>query len=321
MRNKKEDYAICSLYLIQKLHTSPKEAVHDLLINAVDNYAKRIEVKLDNVLNDIIYDYYNNRLNTELKSKINSLVKEKCFESDKWQRGFDSVGNYDPVSERAQLIEACMHFPELKDDCISFYQLKRSMITLKIPGNLLTIVADVKRIKGELQLYQDQFGPDATFSVKIETLLKFQKDKKSNYDFELLAAFAAIKSIIGKKKYASTTKSYITTRMIGAKSTKELETSLKDPVIKQVYEKYEKRYHIDKLIDDLLMKNFISKHSIRFGRKSRLIVSTNLTNRELELVVIAIGSEQTRKKAAFFKEQQATSERIRRGIKSNSYNT
>jgi len=71
-------------------------------------------------------------------------------------------------------------------------------------------------------------------------------DNKTEFQLAQLAAFQGIKSILGKKTATKTNRSMIVARMFGYASSKQVENS---PLI----EKYSKRYHFDKLINQLEM--------------------------------------------------------------------
>ena len=69
-------------------------------------------------------------------------------------------------------------------------------------------------------------------------MFEFYKKTKTTYEIDLLRAFLSIKSILGTKEMAGTTKDYILTRMTGARKKELLPQMLKKPGIKAVYETY-----------------------------------------------------------------------------------
>ena len=102
----------------------------------------------------------------------------------------------------------------------------------------------------------------------------------------MFAAYAAIKSIIGKKDFAGTTKKMIVCRIIGAKNDKVLRDFLKNKGLETVYAKYFKRYWFDKLIDQLLIRGFVlSKITLVMGLKSRIYLSCKLDYDQLPVAI------------------------------------
>lgn len=74
---------------------------------------------------------------------------------------------------------------------------------------------------------------------------------------DLLRGFLATKSILGKKPLTATTKRAIAMRMIGAKNDKVLHGLLENDQLKALYDKYLQRYHIDKLLDELVGRGLL----------------------------------------------------------------
>ena len=308
-----EVYGLCSLYLIRKVHINPKEAIEAILNNVIANYAAKVDNDLNKVFNSIIYDYYNNQLSPGLDDWFEELIKVKQFNPDKGFRGFYSE-SFDPSFERTELIEAGQSYPSFEADCIEFYRFKEAMKALGLQGDITSIIKSANVIKQQLIKYEARFGQDATFMVKIDMLLQFMYDDKPTYEFELFAAFAGIKSIIGKKDFCSTTKAFIVMRMIGAKSQAALEEIIKSPAVKAIYDRYTKRYHFDKLIIELQKRHFISaKIGMTIGVKSRLFISCHLA---YDLLPLAIAKYLQAKKqksieAKIKTQEQAAIEKIR----------
>ena len=70
--------------------------------------------------------------------------------------------------------------------------------------------------------------------------------------------------------------------MIGAKNKEALQEAIKNKSLNAIYAKYINRYWIDKLLNELLIKNFISS---KVGFKRKLYISTTMNNNELALDV------------------------------------
>jgi len=74
-------------------------------------------------------------------------------------------------------------------------------------------------------------------------------------------------------------------RMTGAKTKALLAEVLEIHALKSLHDKYSKRYHMDKLLDELLARGFITG-KLAFGR--RIYLSTHYTIPELPDVIKAL---------------------------------
>ena len=83
-------------------------------------------------------------------------------------------------------------------------------------------------------------------SIEKDVCEKYYSNEKTEFEIAQLTAFAAIKSILGKKEYCKTNKELIIARMFGFNSVKELPENTHI-----LLKKYSNRYQIDKLLNEL----------------------------------------------------------------------
>lgn len=96
-------------------------------------------------------------------------------------------------------------------------------------------------------------------SINTNMIFDFYKNYKTEFDISCFLAFAAIKSILGKKDYCKTNKELIIARIFGYNSINDLQYSNikpdrynKDKTKKyELFLKYSKRYQIDKILNQL----------------------------------------------------------------------
>ncbi len=112
------------------------------------------------------------------------------------------------------------------------------------------------------------------------------RDRNNPSETYLMAALIGVKSIIGQKKFAATHKCVIACRMVGCKRNEELRQTLKDdPVLANVYNKYINRYHIDRIIKELINRGFL-RSKIAYGRQ--IFLSDELDYKELQKEIVAM---------------------------------
>jgi|GEM_PF-6603006 len=114
-------------------------------------------------------------------------------------------------------------------------------------------------------------------SLPLQMLLEAQGNQESK-DIAMLATYSAIRSIVGRKEIATTTKAFIHARMYGAKNVSELaEMCRQNKALKRCAEEWEPTRH-RKLFDNMLSR-LKRRHLINvYGDKARrcLYVSVSL---------------------------------------------
>lgn len=108
--------------------------------------------------------------------------------------------------------------------------------------------------------------------ISVTMLYDFLKNYKRPFEIESLLGYCAIRSILQKQRYLLVTKSYIVARMAGFATSAE--SSKAPPKIA----KYLKRYHFDKLINELTEHWYLEVYA---QHTNGLYVSFALTYEEL----------------------------------------
>jgi hypothetical protein len=113
--------------------------------------------------------------------------------------------------------------------------------------------------------------------IGTEMFFDFYKNAKTEFDVSCLAAFLAIRSILGKKPYCKTNKQLIHARMFGYVSTKDVPTKLSPQEAK-----YKLRWHMDKILIELQLNWHLKLYA---GHQRGMCVSFDLELPELVKMV------------------------------------
>lgn len=247
-------------------------------------YAKQLKLKnMSNVFRQVMYLYYHDKIGPCLKKKLDVYIIQGELTPQRDYKGFNTGDReFDSELQIEELRDICLKDAYLNEDLILYSKLKKAFEFLAVDASYETIIKNGKEYDTKRAVHEKQYGgqPIAMFNLKI--LWQFYKSEKTPYEQELLKAYLAIKSLIGKESFAETTQAAIAMRMIGAKDENVLADFLKTNKNKALYEKYCKRYHIEKLFDNLLGRGFI-KSKFSFGR--RTYISTTLSFVELPKAV------------------------------------
>ncbi len=311
------------LFLVFKIHISPKEAINDILNYGIVQYSKQFNYvnelstyettvsDLFNVYRQVVYAYYQDKLCFGIDKWINELIDEELFAPNFDYKGFTPDG-FEVYEEIDDLVYSWSEDADKQQVCIRFYQMSLAMNSLALTGNLAQIWQNYVRVVETVDHFEKIHGKDALVSVKTELIMDFYKNDKVVEEYELFSAYCAVKSILGQKKYISTNKQFIALRMLGAKNAKVLKAYYDKPTtengekfrITAVYDKYLKRYHADKLINTLLSRKFLSS---KIGMKGtrKLYLSCNLNFTELAIAVSQSGSSKINREANKRKEHDA----------------
>ena len=95
------------------------------------------------------------------------------------------------------------------------------------------------------ELYNKYLSSPHT-GVSVDKMLEFINLSKSDYEIDVFRAFCAVRSIIGQKKYRKTNKALILARMYGYNVYSEIPCDFEENK-----KKYEKRYHMDMILNEL----------------------------------------------------------------------
>ena len=257
-----------ALALNSYLWTMP-DAPSIILYYAIGRESEKIVIRDDDAFKQVIYYFYNNsELLPDCITEEFGEMQDFLDYSD-YYRGHDTKGNYCPDEEVDFLSNYCENHPEFLANCRRWYRFY-----LCFSGEA----------KFNLQYNSDKFGQFLEYkryyptqavvptSLPLAMLLEWQT-RHTPREIALISMYSAIRSIIGRKKVAATTKAYIFARMFGAKNTEELRRLLKsDKTLKKIADNWDPSEHRKKF--DNVLKLLRDRHLINcFGYKRNTYVS------------------------------------------------
>lgn len=236
-----EKYLQFPLLLIRGLFTDKEKTMNDIIQFGIYRFAKRINYELHDVARQLMFYYYRHRsdLTSDLNKTMRMYVNDEMIEIDEDYNGF-SFENFNPETAIQQIQEIFNTDHDFKNNAIEFYRMKQSYDFLGIKGNLSNCLKAGKQI--EKTIPENEPFP----MINKNLLFEYRDHDKSEFDLMQLAAYISIRSILGKKSYCRTTQEMIICRAFGYASKKRLPGEMQ-PVIKELFSKYQKRHHIDRV--------------------------------------------------------------------------
>jgi len=101
--------------------------------------------------------------------------------------------------------------------------------------------------KGKLS-YNKHYNETVMVSISKDILFDFYKSSKTEFEVMCFCAYAATRSILGKKPYMKITNDFFIARMFGFGSIRDMPAQFKN---RSIYKEYTKRYTLDKIKKEL----------------------------------------------------------------------
>jgi len=200
---------------------------------------QKVNSNLEYVATQLMYDYYRNKgnLSTFLFDRMQMYIDSGQLQIDDDYNGF--AGNeFHPDFELETLIPILEFSNDFRLAAIEHTVSKHVFSKAGITASAEYITEQGKEIEKKID------PKEAKTSIDFDFLYDYRDNPKNEKQLVQLAAFMAVKSILGTKNYCRTTKNMILSRMFGyTKPPKEIKHPL--------YQKYTKRYHFTKLMDEL----------------------------------------------------------------------
>lgn len=286
-----------------------------LLSYGIVRYGNTLEYTEKSVYAHVLYMYYKDKLPDRIKWCIEELIDNDEFSVCDDDEIFASDGTFDPELNVDELIEGWGNDMSIFGLCLDVYRTSLAAKNLNmLLGCIETTIRDYNRINEGVTVFEKKYGKDATFGISTTMLIDYRDNEKSAYEIELLKASLAIKSMQGRAKLCQTNKAAIVMRMVGARTNKSLvkngvkyldnilKDKLKDKSNKRIFEKYSKRYHMDKLIKDLKYRGFI-KSTLPHNRSLFLSTSLSIGDLAKEAADLVMNKEKQHKLKAMKAEE------------------
>lgn len=244
----KQKYFFVPIQLLRGLHADKKKTLRDCAMYGVFSLTqtKKVTEKEERTfIEQFIYSYYNepDTLTMELAEKMEEAIDEGMFHADADHKGFAAGEgrklNVD--SEIHQLERIFEDDKEFKDMVINFGKAKDAY-------QFYDMKKDFSYIFDWALETEKQIPPKSPMVMIGQDKLRefLEDDSKTEFELMTFAIYLAIRSILGTEKMKFTTKDMILARAFGFRNIKEMK---KNPPA--LFEKYSKRYWIDKCLGEI----------------------------------------------------------------------
>jgi hypothetical protein len=260
-------YIQIPLSMIRGIYTNKVEAIDQMLIYGIYRLSKNYEVRIEDAARQIIFEFYRGKLTHEIQ-KILKTHDWNYLGADDDYNGF-SGAEFSPDDEISELVEAMNNLEELKQLSCEFYRIHLVKQTLKITGSTAGIIKTAKELESNMFLESEPMP-----MVSIQKLFEFRDNNITETDLIDFAAYIAVCSIIGVKKYVRTNKKHIVCRMFGYPSIKVMPDVL-PTAIAALNHKYSTKRRIDAIIERLQLDWHVHVfgkhvHGLYIGLNSRI---------------------------------------------------
>lgn len=241
--NKKEYcYIQFPLFLLRNMLIDKIGTISSIFKYGIWNYSKKINYSIESTSRQLMYDYYRGFLPNNLKSKIDYYSETGAITLDYDNNSFNGT-EFNPDTEN--LIHILNNDNNFNKNAIQNYQLHLALESLKINfKNKSIIIQEALRISNLIS------EREPMPMIKVKLLFEYRDNQKSEFELIQLLCYVALNSIIGKKIYCKTNCNHVLSRMRGYSSIKALPGEL-DPRLQTIFEKYNKRYHREKLFNKI----------------------------------------------------------------------
>jgi len=256
-----ERYLQFPLCLLRNLFADKLKTINDIIEFGIYRFSKKQDYNLLEVARQMMYCFYRKQgdLTNDLRRMIQRYIDSENIQIDDDYNGF-SGSEFNPETEIGNIMELFNTDNNFMEKAIEFYQIRQacSRDLLNITCNFDYVLKHGKEI--EKTIPEGEPYP----SINKSLFFDFRDHEKTEFDMMQFACYIAIRSILGEKPYCRTNKEMILCRAFGYKSNKELPATM-NPVIKELFDKYNKRYHIDRILQSLELNwnILIYSHNIR----------------------------------------------------------
>lgn len=282
-----ERYLQFPLSMLRNLFADKLKTINDIIEFGIYRFSKKQDYNLLEVARQMMYCFYRKQgdLTNDLRRMIQRYIDSENIYFDEDYNGF-AGSEFNPETEIRQITELFEADTDFKEKAIEFYQIRQAYSFLGIKGNFENCLKRGKEIEKTIPEHEPY--P----SVNKSKLFEYRDENKTEFDLMQFACYIGIRSILGVKSYCRTNKEMILCRAFGYASKKHLPVTM-NPDIKELFNKYLKRYHIDKVLQSLQLNwnILIYSHNIR-----GLYIGSENLEKKITLDSMALLAETQKKK-------------------------
>ena len=276
----KQKYFFVPIQLLRGLHADKKKTLRDCAMYGVYTLTetKKVTTKEERTfVEQFVYAYYNepDTLTMELAEKMEQYIDEGMFHPDDDRKGF-AAGKGRKLNVDSEVNE----LERIFDDDKEFHNMVINFGKFRDAFNFYGMKKDFKKIYDWAMEMEKQIPPKSPMVMIGQDKLRefFEDDTKTEFEIMTFAIYLAIRSLLGTDKMKFTTKDMILARAFGFRNIKELKKNPPD-----LYEKYSKRYWMDKCLGEIRAGwNIITYSSNRDGLHGIYVANGyDITKKEL----------------------------------------
>lgn len=271
--------------MLPELIDDSEATIKKILNYGIYRFAKSMSKKkkgdIDIALKQFLYCYYRKKefLTEILMSKIEKYISEGLVVLDEDYNGFYNE-SFNPESEINSLKAIIKTDSDFSSEILKWHYVYLSYSFF----NFVEIIRPKQILEIGSKISSEIKPKEPMVSCKLEILKNFYKEEKNEYEKIQLVAYLAIRSILGEQEYVKTNKSFILCRMIGYASVKEMIQSELSNYVFQLFNKYNHRYHFEKLIIKLQLNWNLLSYSNHNRCSYMAIKSKEMTIEKLALI-------------------------------------
>lgn len=239
----------------------------DVLGYGIYHSALAQKADMDKAFRQLVYCYYHKEdlLSPSLVSRLDSLATDVWW-PDVDNLGYNRSGDFEPVTEVRELMNYAQEDNNFLMAVREWYLVYIFLCSSgqRFTGkDIDTVIATGKKYPA----YRN--APYAM--IGLDMLIRYMTRHSRERDRVRFVMLMAISSIVGRKKFAATTKELIATRMFG-------EEAAQDDGLKELYERYTTKRIFNGLKDELLAMGLIKCYH---GHAGRVYVSPRYSFNEI----------------------------------------
>jgi len=239
------------LFLLQDLMHNKTKALNNIIRFGIYRFSKTIAYNEKQVIDQVIYGIHRGGLTSELKRITDNYQESDKLSLDEDYNGFQGA-NFDPEYENEQLSPLFNSEQDFQEYAIQYYQIKQAYKTLGIEGNYDNCIDNAQEIENSIP------EREPMPMVNKGLVFDFRDNDKTEFELMQFACYIALNSILGTKHFTKTNYDFILCRTFGYSKPDLIPNELKATPI---FDKYTKRHHREKLLNQLELSWNILKYS------------------------------------------------------------
>lgn len=270
-----QKYLAVNISFLDGLFANKREAINNMIMHGIYRYSCNLKVNLRDAINACAYEYLNDKpLPTAIKKNFREvfLNRDECFCDGEFSVPYRVYAQF-MEDDNTELIEYARMITAAKNMCMRI-------------GNVPEFIKACKKL-----------NPTSPIVAMINTskLYEFRDSEKREIELMQFSCYIAVKSILGRNKYAKTNIQYVLSRAL---------PDVEDEAQNALREKYSTRRKFDSIMNALEWNWGIKKYS--YFMRGFYLGDSKISLEDL--AIIAEKSKQTNKQKELKNKKQSARE-------------